>query len=84
VEERTGGDVQLGPGTLYNAIKKMSADGLIELASTRPDPENDDPRRRYYCITDDGKRLLKQEAMRLDRVMDAVRDKQVIGESRPA
>jgi len=84
VEKRTDGDVQLGPGTLYNAIKKMLADGLIEVASTRPDPENDDPRRRYYSITDEGKRLLRQEAKRLDRVMDAVRDKQVMGESRPA
>jgi DNA-binding PadR family transcriptional regulator len=84
VEERTGGDVQLGPGTLYNAIKKMLADGLIEVAAKRPAPEDDDPRRRYYSITDDGQRLLEQEAMRLDRVMLAVRDKQVIGESRPA
>lgn len=84
VEERTSGDVQLGPGTLYNAIKKMLSDGLIEVARTRPAPEEDDPRRRYYSITEEGQRLLRQEAMRLDRVMEAVRDKQVIGESRPA
>ncbi len=83
VEERTSGDVLLGPGTLYNAIKKMLRDGLIEVARTRPAPEHDDPRRRYYSITDDGRRLLKQEAMRLDRVLHAARDKQVIGESRP-
>ena len=84
VEERTGGEVQLGPGTLYNAIKKMLADGLIEVAGSRPAPEDDDPRRRYYNITDAGAKLLRQEAMRLDRVMDAVRDKRVIGESRSA
>ena len=84
VEERTGGEVLLGPGTLYNAIKKMLGDGLIEVARTRPSPEDDDPRRRYYSITVDGRRLLKQEALRLDRVLHAARDKQVIGESRPA
>ena len=84
VEERTCGEVQLGPGTLYNAIKKMLADGLIEVAKSRPAPEDDDPRRRYYSITDEGSRLLRQEALRLDRVMEAVRDKQVIEESRPA
>ena len=82
VEERTGGDVLLGPGTLYNAIKKMLGEGLIQVPRTRPAPEDDDPRRRYYSITDKGKRLLKQEALRLDRVLDAARDKQIIGESR--
>jgi len=29
VEQRTHGEVQLGPGTLYNAIKKMLAERLI-------------------------------------------------------
>jgi len=82
VEERTGGDVKLGPGTLYNAIKNMLADGLIEMAR-RSAPEADDPRRRYYSITGPGRRLLKQEAARLDRVLAAARDKRIVGESRP-
>jgi len=84
VELRTGGDVRLGPGTLYNAIKKMLTDRLIAVAPERPAPEDDDPRRRYYCITDDGRRALRQEAMRLDRVLHAAREKRVIGNTRPA
>lgn len=84
VEQRTEGDVQLGPGTLYNAIKKMLADGLIAVAPERPAPEHDDPRRRYYCITDRGRRALEQEARRLDRVLHAARDKRIIGNTRPA
>lgn len=83
VETRTDGDVQLGPGTLYNAIKKMLSEGLIEMARKRPAPEEDDPRRRYYSITPTGRRTLKQEALRLDRVLAAARDKQVIGDTRP-
>lgn len=84
VDQRTGGEVQLGPGTLYNAIKKMLAGGLIAVAPERPAPEDDDPRRRYYCITNDGRRALEREAMRLDRVLDAAREKRVIGDTRPA
>lgn len=38
VEEQTGGEAQLGPGTLYGAIKCMLSDGLIEETDERPDP----------------------------------------------
>ena len=41
----------MGPGTLYGAIKRMLADGLIEETDERPDPELDDQRRRYYRVT---------------------------------
>lgn len=84
VEQRTHGEVQLGPGTLYNAIKKMLAERLIAVAPERPAPEHDDPRRRYYCITDRGRHALEQEARRLDRVLNAAREKRVIGRTRPA
>ena len=57
VEERTGGQTRLGPGTLYGSIKRMLADGLIEESDERPDPALDDQRRRYYRITDFGRRV---------------------------
>lgn len=75
VEERTDGAVRLGPGTLYNAIRKMVEGGLIEESSRRPEPEEDDPRRRYYRITEEGRDALEREAERLARVMKAVREK---------
>jgi len=84
VERRTAGEVQLGPGTLYNAIKKMADEGLIEESDDRPDPEDDDPRRRYYRITEDGRDVLEAEAERLDLVMQAVRDKEILPGSRSA
>jgi DNA-binding PadR family transcriptional regulator len=83
VERRTGGAVEIAPGTLYNAIRKMLESGLIEEPANRPDPEHDDPRRRYYRITRIGRKLLEEEARRLDRVLAAVRDKAVLPE-RPA
>src|SRR5919107_5593633 len=65
VEERSGGEVRPGPGTLHGSIKRMLADGLIEESDERPDPEMDDQRRRYYRITDFGRRVAGAEAERL-------------------
>jgi DNA-binding PadR family transcriptional regulator len=83
VAQRTDGAVELGPGTLYNAIRKMLESGLIEEPAQRPDPQHDDPRRRYYRITGVGRRMLEEEARRLDRILAAARDKAVLPE-RPA
>ena len=79
VAERTGGRVTLGPGTLYNAIRKMLADGLISASSRRPDPKDDDPRRRYYRITAKGRRVVKEEAERLAMIVDVANEKAILG-----
>lgn len=63
------GQVNMGPGTLYGSIKKMLAEGLIEESARRPDPKLDDERRRYYRITEEGRRLLGAEAERLARLV---------------
>jgi DNA-binding PadR family transcriptional regulator len=65
VAEITDGAVQMGPGTLYGSIKRMLADGLIEEADERPDPDLDDVRRRYYRITAAGARARTAEATRM-------------------
>ncbi len=83
VEQRTDGAVELGPGTLYNAIHKMLDARLIEEPKRRPDLNNDDPRRRYYRITASGRKTLEHEATRLDRVLAAAREKHVLPD-RPA
>ncbi len=78
VERRTDGAVELGPGTLYNAIHKMLDARLIEEPKRRPDIDNDDPRRRYYRITASGRKTLEREATRLDRILAAAREKRVL------
>ena len=65
VNERTQGLVKLLPGTLYNLIKRMLADGWIEEMAERPDPMVDDERRRYYRLTGLGQQVVNQEAQRL-------------------
>ena len=70
VEELTAGQVRLGPGTLYRSIQRMLVDGLIEEAGDRADPEEDE-RRRYYRLTDFGRRVAEAEARRLATLVDA-------------
>jgi len=65
VAARTAGAVRLGPGTLYGSIKRMLHDGLIEELEERPDPEEDDVRRRYYRITPRGRHVAREELGRL-------------------
>jgi DNA-binding PadR family transcriptional regulator len=87
VEERTGGKTRLGPGTLYGSIKRMLADGLIEESDERPDPALDDQRRRYYRITDFGRRVAGAEAERLSGLVETARARRLLpgrGSSLPA
>ena len=83
VEGRTGGEVRLGPGTLYGSIKRMLADGLIEESDERPDPEMDDQRRRYYRITNLGRRVAGAEAERLAELVSTAREKKLLRRTRP-
>jgi DNA-binding PadR family transcriptional regulator len=71
VNELSGGLVQMGPGTLYGSIKRMIDQGLLEETDERPDPALDDQRRRYYRLTDLGRRVGTAERDRLDRLLSA-------------
>ena len=70
VAEETNGQVRLGPGTLYGAIKRLRTAGLIVESKRRPSPETDDERRRYYRLTSLGREVLLAE---LDRLASVVR-----------
>jgi DNA-binding PadR family transcriptional regulator len=65
VTASTQGKLHLGPGTLYRSIKGLLATGLIEESGERPDPSLDDERRRYYRLTDLGRKAAMAEAAHL-------------------
>ena len=83
VAERTDGDVQIGPGTLYGSVKRMLAAGLIEESDERPDPNLDDERRRYYRITALGRKTAVAEARRMERLVGIARAKRLLGRPEP-
>ena len=70
IERRTEGRIQLGPGSLYGAIKKLTDDGLIEESDRRPEAHLDDERRHYYRLTAAGQAVLRAETMRLRSLVE--------------
>ena len=83
VEQMTEGEVSMGPGTLYGAIKRMLNADLIEESDNRPDPELDDERRRYYRVTGYGARVLTAELARLEQLVRAAEAKKVASRLQP-
>lgn len=73
VAARTGGALKLSAGTLYRSIQRMLEQGLISEVSSRPAPEMDDERRRYYRITPFGRAVAKAEARRLAQMLKLAR-----------
>jgi DNA-binding PadR family transcriptional regulator len=73
VIERTDGALRLSPSSLYASIRRLLEQGLIEELAERPDPENDDERRRYYRLTRLGRAVATAEARRLERLLGDAR-----------
>ncbi len=61
VRELTGGDVAIGPGTMYGTLSKMEKDGLIEFI-------REEEKRKLYKITDAGREILDLEMKRIRRL----------------
>jgi DNA-binding PadR family transcriptional regulator len=83
VLQNSHGKVRLGPGTLYGAIKRLLADGLIEECEDRPAATPGDERRRYYRLTDFGRRVARAEAERLAGLVGLARARQLLPQGAP-
>ena len=73
VAERTDGAVRLSAGTLYRSIQRMQEQGLVVESRSRPAPEEDDERRRYYHLTPFGRAVARAEAARLTDLVKLAR-----------
>ena len=58
VKELTNGRIVLGAGTVYSSLGKLEGDGLIKAVS-------EENRRKTYIISENGKQILREEAMRI-------------------
>jgi DNA-binding PadR family transcriptional regulator len=77
-ENRSGGSMKLETGTLYRAIRRLTAAGLVQPSSKRPAPDADDERRRYFAITPLGKKVAAAEAARMARLVAAAKARALI------
>ncbi|HLW77198.1 MAG TPA: PadR family transcriptional regulator [Bryobacteraceae bacterium] len=74
VAARTNGELKLSAATLYRSVQRMLESGLIVETRERPEPEQDDERRRYYRITGYGNAVARAEARRLMQLVKFARE----------
>jgi DNA-binding PadR family transcriptional regulator len=67
VEELSSGRLRIGPGTLYTAIKRLRTARLIS------ETDADDDRRRCYKLTQKGRTVAEEEAVRLNDLVRLAR-----------
>ena len=84
VRRRTDGQRRLAPGTLYRSLKQMEQRGWVAQSEERPEPSLDDERRRYYRLTEFGRRVALAEVERLEGLVGAARLKGFIPSPRPS
>ena len=68
-----GGRRRLAPGTLYRSLRQMQERGLVAESDERPAPGLDDERRRYYRLTQLGRKVAAAEVERLEGLVRAAR-----------
>lgn len=65
VEEMTGGEIRISPGTMYGTLSKMEKDGLIVFI-------REVEKRKIYHITELGREVLFLEIKRIKRLYQNV------------
>jgi DNA-binding PadR family transcriptional regulator len=84
VELRSEGRVRIGPGTLYEAIDRLEAQGLIAETQKGAAAFTDERHRRFYRLTAFGHEVLRAEAQRLAELVSFARRKRLLDKPRLA
>jgi DNA-binding PadR family transcriptional regulator len=71
VARQSANHYKLGSGTLYDNLQKLMDRGLVKEATRRTSKE--DPPRRYYRLTEFGRRVLEADLVRLKTVLREAR-----------
>lgn len=77
VEARSEGRLSPTTGTLYQVLRRLTGEGLIEPAPA-PD-ESTDSRRQYFQLTRLGRAVARSEAHRLNELVLEAQAKRIFG-----
>jgi DNA-binding PadR family transcriptional regulator len=78
IQRHTNGQFRMGPGTLYGTIQRLLELGWIEESTKAARKVIDERRRRYYRLTQSGRRALDAEVERMDALLRTARAERVI------
>ena len=70
IEQLSDGQYQLSEATLYTAFRRLEKEGLI---TSYWGSENSGARRRYYRITDEGRKVYLSSVAEWDAAIDLIR-----------
>jgi DNA-binding PadR family transcriptional regulator len=74
VEDRSGGRLDPTTGALYQALRRLTEDGLVAPADG---PPGTDSRRKYFALTARGRRAAAAEAERLEGLVRTARKRRL-------
>jgi DNA-binding PadR family transcriptional regulator len=78
IERRSGGRLSPATGSLYQALRRLHRDGLIEEVTRPRHIIVDDARRQYFRLTPFGRRVFALEAGRLEALLSAARELRLV------
>ena len=83
VERDSGGKVSVEIGSLYRILDRLVGEGLLD-ETDAPEHAPDDTRgrpRRYYRLTERGRVVVGEEAMRLREALELARSRHLVPDS---
>ena len=81
IEERTRGRFDPTTGALYQALKRLTDDGLVKQVRAPASETNEDPRRKYFALTAEGKRAIAREMKHLESIIATARERSLYSAS---
>lgn len=84
IAERTSGEVTLGTSTLYSGLQRLVRDGFLKEVEGSRLEKGKGPPRNVFRITPLGRRLAREEGMRIQKLSRVIADSGLFDALAPA